>query len=233
MRDPYEVLGISRDADMDEIKKAYRQLSRKYHPDANMNNPNKDEAEERFKELQQAYKQVMSEKEHGTASYRYSGSSYRSEDSREQDPFGTGWFTGFGPYGFGFDYGTSGQPQYENIEQQAAANYIRSLHYQEAMNVLDRLEQRSAVWYYLHAQANAGLGNNVNALSDARTAAEMEPDNGLYRQLYQSLSQGGSRYTAAGSGYGYQPCSCGSGLAECCMCCAVSSCCTPGVFCCC
>ena len=48
MTDPYSVLGVSRDATDEEIKKAYRTLSRKYHPDANINNPNKDKAEEMF-----------------------------------------------------------------------------------------------------------------------------------------------------------------------------------------
>ena len=55
MTDPYQVLGVSRSASDEEIKKAYRTLSRKYHPDANVNNPNKDQAEERFKQVQQAY----------------------------------------------------------------------------------------------------------------------------------------------------------------------------------
>ena len=68
MQDPYEVLGVSRDASTEEIKKAYRTLSRKYHPDANINNPNKAQAEEKFKQVQQAYKQIMDEKERGTAS---------------------------------------------------------------------------------------------------------------------------------------------------------------------
>ena len=52
MTDPYEVLGVSRGASDDEIKKAYRKLSRTYHPDANINNPNKAEAEEKFKQVQ-------------------------------------------------------------------------------------------------------------------------------------------------------------------------------------
>ena len=59
MIDPYSVLGVSRDASDDEIKKAYRRMSRKYHPDANINNPNREQAEEKFKQVQQAYEQIM------------------------------------------------------------------------------------------------------------------------------------------------------------------------------
>ena len=71
MTDPYQVLGVSRSASDEEIKKAYRTLSRKYHPDANVNNPNKAQAEEMFKQVQQAYDQIMKEKQQG---YSYSGS---------------------------------------------------------------------------------------------------------------------------------------------------------------
>lgn len=59
MRNPYEVLGVPKNAGDDEIKKAYRNLSRLYHPDANINNPNKKQAEEKFKEVQQAYNAIM------------------------------------------------------------------------------------------------------------------------------------------------------------------------------
>ena len=71
--DPYQVLGVSRNATDEDIKKAYRKLSRKYHPDANVNNPNKAQAEEQFKRVQQAYKQVMDER-NGTSYQNGSGS---------------------------------------------------------------------------------------------------------------------------------------------------------------
>ena len=57
--DPYKVLGVSSNATDDEIKKAYRTLSRKYHPDANVGNPNQAAYEEKFKEVQQAYSAIM------------------------------------------------------------------------------------------------------------------------------------------------------------------------------
>ena len=75
MLDPYNVLGVPRDAGMDEIKKAYRKLSRTYHPDANIDNPNKAQAEEKFKQIQEAYNQILKEKERGASSY--------SSDSRD------------------------------------------------------------------------------------------------------------------------------------------------------
>ena len=63
MSDPYEILGVQRGASEEEIKKAYKRLSRKYHPDANLDNPKA--AEEKFKQIQQAYQQVMKEKTSG------------------------------------------------------------------------------------------------------------------------------------------------------------------------
>src|SRR5262245_51618712 len=57
-RDYYEILGVSRTAKTEEIKKTYRKLARKYHPDLN---PNNKQAEEKFKEIQEAYEVLRDE----------------------------------------------------------------------------------------------------------------------------------------------------------------------------
>lgn len=59
---PYQILGISPSASDDEVKKAYRTLSKKYHPDANIGNPHQAEYTEKFKEVQNAYKTIMDER---------------------------------------------------------------------------------------------------------------------------------------------------------------------------
>ena len=76
MIDPYSILGISRDASDEEVKKAYRKMSRKYHPDANIDNPNKEQAEEKFKQVQQAYEQIMKEREQGIDYGNYGSNNY-------------------------------------------------------------------------------------------------------------------------------------------------------------
>ena len=211
MQDPYEVLGVSRDASTEEIKKAYRTLSRKYHPDANINNPNKAQAEEKFKQIQQAYKQIMDEKEHGTSSS--------------------------GAYGSG-GYGSAAGGNYgNNVELQAAANYINSGHYAEAMNVLERISGRNGTWYYLHAIANAGLGNNASALQDAQTAVNMEPENLQFQRLLQQLQGNSDWYSHMGGGYGAGECDQNNMTRACCSCCAINAlcacCCPYGRICCC
>lgn len=202
MLDPYSVLGVSRDASMDEIKKAYRKLSRKYHPDANINNPNKEEAEEKFKQVQQAYDRIVREREQGASQSSWSG-------------------------GFGGGYQT--QDDQRSMEMRAAANYINAAHYQEALNVLNRMTERNGEWYYYHAIASAGAGNTANAMEDARRAVEMEPNNMQYQQLYHQLQSGGQWYQNMGNGYGYErP---GNGLGSCCCQCLCLNMLCPGCCC--
>ena len=190
MYDPYKVLGVSRDASEDEIKKAYRALSRRYHPDANQNNPNQAAAEEKFKEIQAAYQQIMKEREGGAQG------------------FGAGNSGGFGGAygGFGGAYGGQRRQQSAGDEygshMTAAANYIRSGHYKEALNVLNSIRERTSQWYYYSAIANSGIGNNVAALDYAKQAVSMNPNNMEYRMLLNQLESGGSWYRTRSSMYG-------------------------------
>jgi molecular chaperone DnaJ len=91
-KDYYQVLGVSEDADADAIKKSYRKLARKYHPDANPDDP---AAEERFKEISEAYR-VVSDPE-----------KRKQYDAMRKAGAGAGF--GAGPEGFGgFGYGQTG-----------------------------------------------------------------------------------------------------------------------------
>ena len=204
--DPYKVLGIAPGATDDEIKKAYRNLSRRYHPDANVNNPNKAQAEEKFKEVQQAYDLIMKQKQQGY-SYGYGG-------------FGSGMNNG--AYDGGYRQST------DSVEMQAAANYLAHRCYREALNVLNGIGNRNARWYYYSAMANMGVGNNATALEHANTAVSMEPSNMEYRQLKQQLEFGGTWYTNMGSSYEHPYASSGSFcLSMLCMNILCNCCCRP------
>ncbi len=213
MYDPYSVLGVGRNATEEEIKKAYKQLSRKYHPDANINNPNKDQAEEKFKEIQSAYQQIMKERTSGYGSGAYGSGGYGGSSGYGGSAGGYGGsgfggaygpFGGFGFGGFGGGY-SQGTGYEENSHLRAAGNYIRNGYYKEARTALDGMDtrERDARWYYYSAIAHAGIGNNVAALEHARRASALEPDNSSYRSLVQQLESGGSWYEQRQAAYGY------------------------------
>ena len=198
--DPYEVLGVSRNASDDEIKKAYRTLSRKYHPDANVNNPNAAQAEEKFKQVQAAYDQIMKEKEQG-----YSGYGSTNGYGGYGNAGGYGGFGGYGSAGGFGGYGgasSAGQNDEYTMHLNAAMNYIRAGKYNEALNVLSGMGQKTARWYYYSGLANAGVGNNIIARDHADRAVAMEPSNMEYRQLKQQLEFGGNWYQNMGESYG-------------------------------
>ena len=96
-RDYYEVLGVQRGASEEEIKRAYRKLAKKYHPDVN---PNDKVAEKKFKEVSEAY-EVLSDREKRA---RYDQFGHAGTDPN----FGAYGGTGFGGAGFDFDMGGFG-----------------------------------------------------------------------------------------------------------------------------
>lgn len=196
--DPYKVLGVSPNASDDEIQKAYRRLVKKYHPDVN---PGDENAEKKMREINAAYDQIRNIRE-GKASYGgQNGNPYGN-------PYGNAGNSG-GYYGgfswediFGSGFGGYSQQQEATTELTAARNYINAGHYREALNVLNSVDssQRNARWYYFHALANYGIGNRIEAMSDAEQAVRMEPDNFEYKQLLSRMKNGGATYQQYGGG---------------------------------
>ncbi len=203
MTDPYKALGVTPSASNDEIKRAYRELSRKYHPDSNVDNPLADLAAEKFKEVQQAYDQIMKEREGG-----YSNSSGGGNSSGGNSSYGR-------PEGA---YGDS--PRLNTVYE-----YLNSGRYREALNELDRIMPRTARWFYYSAIANNRTGNNYVALNHAREAVNMEPNNMEYRNLLNQMDWQGRRYDdTRRQNYGGYGSGCGSGNFCCDLCVADTLC---------
>lgn len=193
-QDPYKVLGVSPDASDEEIKKAYRDLTKKYHPDLNPNDP---EAAKKMNEINAAYDQIKNGTAQQTAGQGYGaygnyggyggqGSGYANQSY--------GWSSWGGPWGDWSDF--VGARQTERSEYTAAKNYIRNGMYKEAVNALSGVpvSERDGKWYYLHAGANMYMGNKIAALESAKRAVEIEPGNEEYRRLLEQLQSGGDFY---------------------------------------
>lgn len=173
--DPYKVLGVSPDASDEEIKRAYRQLAKQYHPDRN---PGDAAAAKKMQQINAAYEQIKN-------------------PEKAQPSSGYGGY-GYDPYGGQRSY--SGDNS-EHSYQQAAYTYIRFGRYREALNVLQNATERDARWYYLSAIANDALGNQVTALEHIRRAVSMEPDNPTYLHALTQIENGGAAYRQQAGNY--------------------------------
>ncbi len=226
MTDPYQVLGVPPTATDDEVKKAYRTLCKRYHPDANVGKPDAAQTEKKFMEVQQAYEEIMHRRQGGGSR---PGSGYNGPQQQRpgyggysgyDDPFASFWG------GYGQQYRQ--EEQESSIEMRAAKNYIDTGHYAEALNALGSVPpgQRGARWYYLNALAQSGLHNNAQAMEYARQAVSMEPGNMAYQQLLSRLQSGGVWYDQRGEQYGRQTFGRGNiccsimAMELCCMCCS-------------
>lgn len=179
--DPYKVLGVSPDASDEEIKRAYRNLAKKYHPDLN---PGDQEAARKMQEVNAAYEQIKNPEKAAQSGPGGYGNGYGGYGN------GGGYYDPFGGYRQQQSYGSQAGDQY----QQAAFQYLRFGRYQEALNVLNNSTDRNARWYYLSALANDGLGNQVTALEHIRRAVSMDPGNREYLDALEQIENGGAAY---------------------------------------
>lgn len=126
-RDYYEVLGVGRDASPDEIKKAYRQMARKYHPDVNK----EPDAEEKFKEAKEAYDVLSDDQKRAT--YDRFG---HVDPNQGMGGFGGGGFNDFGGFGDIFDmfFGGGGARRNPNAPQRGNdLQYTMQIEFKEAV----------------------------------------------------------------------------------------------------
>ena len=191
--DPYKVLGVSHSASDDEIKKAYRDLARKYHPDAYIDNPLADLAQEKMKQINEAYDMIQKERSGGgRSSYTSSNTSYSDN-------------TGYG-----------GTGEYARVRQLIAMGNLDA-----AMSILSSSSNRNAEWNFLMGSVNLRRGWYDEARKYFSVAVSMDPGNAEYRAALNRVSAGGNPYyrtTGANMAGGTSPCDCCSSLicADCC-----------------
>ena len=169
MKDPYSILGITRDATDEEIKNAYRNMARKYHPDNyNDDNPLKELAKEKMQEINQAYDDIQKERINGS-----SGSSYDSSSS----------YTSSEPTGI-----------YRDIRMK-----INEGRFGEAESMLAGVYEfdRTADWHFLNAVCLKRRGRMNDAMRELETACNMDPANVEYQKAKEMFNKSGNAYGSA------------------------------------
>lgn len=174
MMDPYEVLGIGRQATDEEVKRAYRDKAKQYHPDKFADNPLADLAEEKFKEIQNAYDTIMKERESG-GSY-YQSSSQRSGSTQQNARYGS---------------------ELQTVREMINRNDIFN-----ARITLSRATNRPAEWYYLSGIVELRMGSYNTGISNLQRAVSMDPNNMEYRTTWNQVMAQSQSYQGNYRQYG-------------------------------
>lgn len=177
MRDPYEVLGVPSSATDEEVKKAYRNLARKYHPDNYHDSPLADVAQEKMKEINEAYEEVQSMRKNG-------GAGQSSYGGYGRNPYGQN------PYGA---YG--GDPAFARVRMSIAQGELNL-----AEELLNAMSDHNAEWNFLKGAICYRRGWMDEAKRYYETAVQMNPNNPEYRRALDILEGQGTTYRPNGYG---------------------------------
>ena len=169
MTDPYQVLGVSPSATDEQIKNAYRELARKYHPDNYVNTPLAALAQEKMKEINEAYDQIQRQRKQQQQSYSGQASANR----------------GYSNAGYSRQsYSGQGRSQFADIRQLLNSNRLS-----EAEELLEGIPQqrRDAEWYYLRGRVFYVHGWLDQAYSYYTRAVQMNPGIAEYQTALNQL----------------------------------------------
>ena len=179
MRDPYQVLGVPSTATDEEVKKAYRDLARKYHPDNYHDNPLADLAQERMKEINEAYEAVQSQR--------------KAQRSGGYSASGAGYGTGYG--GYQSAYQGSYQGRYQRVRMAISSGDLNL-----AEELLNAQTNHDAEWNFLKGVICYRRGWLDEARRYYQTAVTMAPDNPEYQRALDILEGRGAAYRPDGYG---------------------------------
>lgn len=172
--DPYKVLGVSPTATDDEVKRAYRDLARKYHPDNYVNNPLADLAKEKMQEINDAYDTIMKQRQNGGGQSGYSQQS-------------SGYGGGYSGASYGGGYAGPNAGVYNQVR-----NAINVGNVGLAEELLSRISQRDAEWHFLRANVCYRKGWFDEAQQEINQACTMNPNNLEYRRMQTVLTNNAS-----------------------------------------
>ncbi len=188
MNNPYEVLGVKPGASEAEIKAAYKELVKKYHPDKYQNNPLADLAEEKLQEINEAY-DALTKNRGACGNAQNAGSPYGS-------PYGNNTYGG--SYGGSYSGGAGSASLYYEIRQTIDRGNLA-----KAEQMLINAPNRDAEWFFLSGVVAFRKGYFDDGLSNVRQAMDMDPDNFEYQRIYQQMSSRGNLYRNRSNGQGY------------------------------
>ena len=193
MKDPYEVLNVAKDASDDEIKKAYRDLARKYHPDNYVDNPLADLAQEKMKDINAAYEEIQRRRSGGSSGGTYGGGAYGGAGRT----YGGGYGGGYGPW--------SGSTQGGNSVYSQVRMAIMQGNLARAEALLNACNDHNAEWHFLKGSICYRRGWLDEAKRYYQTALQMDPGNAEYRQAVEFMERGG-RGQGQGDVFGTDTC---------------------------
>ena len=180
MNDPYSVLGLSPNASDDEVKQASRELARKYHPDNYQNNPLADLAEEKKKEINEAYEIITRSRSGGSQARGYGGG-YQQQYGYQQQQHGYQQ-----QQQYGYQQQSTGDVLFARVRQCINRGEIN-----QAESLLRSSENKSAEWYFLYGHVAYQKGWLDEATTYFQTACSMDPGNTEDRQALARMQRGG------------------------------------------